>query len=229
MRFDPNTGAPLPSQHEGERLTFQLPKPTPTSPFGVELLSDGNGAPVRVSAFPNPVGVGATSGLQLNDIVLSINGVAIHDDKMAVKLLKEAKAGTVAVEVVRPSAPVQTLQFDINTGLPLQPTAPVATNMLRGRLNAADETTSLQNNPEYEISDCGFQCANCGGHQKLMLTPDSIVITEYIPCACWPLFVCGPCGPCLYVRRCPVPRCRPSLPHPASEQPIAKHRLGTRL
>ena len=128
---------------QGERLTFQLPKPTSTSPFGVDLRSDGTGTPVRLAKFTNPAGVAAASGLQVNDIVLSINGVTPTNHGHATELLKQANAGTVAVEVVRPSAPVQTLQFDINTGLPLQPTAPVATNMLRGRLNAADETTSL--------------------------------------------------------------------------------------
>ena len=84
---------------EGERLTFHLPTPTPTSPFSVTLLQADPSGPVRVSAFPNPVGVAATSGLQLNDIVLSINGVTINHLPQAITLLKEAKAGTVAVEV----------------------------------------------------------------------------------------------------------------------------------
>ena len=86
----------------GERLTFHLPKATSTSPFGVDLAYLGTGTPVWVITFNNPDGVAATSGLQVNDIVLTINGVTPTDDRHGTELLKQADAGTVVVEVVRP-------------------------------------------------------------------------------------------------------------------------------
>ena len=53
-----------------------------------------------------------------------------------------------------------------------------------------------QQQQEFELQDCCFECATCGGHQKLRLHEDHLEMYEDAPCHWWLIFM-GPPGPLL--------------------------------
>ena len=86
-------------QAEKHQRTVFINKPKPGSKLGVTMTQNNTEGPAPVSiSLLKPGGIAVESGLQVDDVILQVNGTSVRDPMQCTDLLKASQKLSIVVE-----------------------------------------------------------------------------------------------------------------------------------